>query len=109
VIIRDFNLVDISSLPSETDPILIVDSDTVLCAPVRAQPFEAISWWYGQLSEIFHAIHLVEFPSGHFPQISGTGFSGHPGIDAVKYCLGASIRERTYHGIHYNGMCNRPQ
>lgn len=108
VIIRDLNLVDISSLPSKTDPILIIDSDTVLPAPVRAQPFEAISWWYGQLSEIFHAIHLVEFPSGHLPQISRTRFSGHLGIDAVKYCLGASIPERAYHGCHYNGTRSRP-
>lgn len=109
VIIRDFNLVDISSLPSETDPILIVDSDTVLSTSVRPQPFEAISWRYSKLSEIFHAINLVEFPSSYLPQISRTGFSRCLGIDAVKYCLGASICERTYHGIHYNDTRNRPQ
>ena len=44
VIIRDLNLVDISSLPSETNPVLIVDSDTVLSVPVRSQPFETLSW-----------------------------------------------------------------
>lgn len=52
VIIRDFNLVDISSLPSETDPILIVDSDTVLSTSVRPQPFEAISWRYSELAKL---------------------------------------------------------
>lgn len=79
VIIRDFNLIDISSLPSETDPVLIVDSYTVLSAPVRPQTFEAISWRYSELGEIFHTIQLIEFPSGHLPQISGTDLPGHLG------------------------------
>lgn len=109
VIIRDLNLVDISSLPSETNPILIVNSDAVLSVSVRPQPFEAISRWYSELTESFHAINLIEFPSGHLPQISGTYFSGYLGINAIKYCLGASIPERTYHGLHYNGTRNRPQ
>lgn len=78
VIIRDLSLVDISSPPSETDPVLIVDSNTVLSVPVRLQPFEAISWRHSELSKIFHAINLIQFPSGHLPQISGTCFSGYP-------------------------------
>jgi hypothetical protein len=90
VVIRDLNLVDISSLPSETDPILIINSDTVLSAPVRPQPFQAISWWYSELSEIFHAINLIEFPSGHLPQISGTGFS------AISE---STVQEKTNHRI----------
>lgn len=109
VIIRDLNLVDISSLPSKTDPVLIVDPNAVLSAPVRPQPFEAISWRHSKLSKIFHAINLIQFPSGHLPQISGTCFSDYFGIDAVKYFLGASIPERAYHGDHYNGTRNRPQ
>jgi hypothetical protein len=81
----------------------------MLSLSVRPQPFEPVSWWNGKLDEISHAIDLIEFPSGHLPQISGTCFSSHLGINAVKYCLGASIRERTYHGIHYNESRNRPQ
>ncbi len=86
VIIRDLNLVDISSLPSKTDSVLIVDSNAVLPVPVGPQSFEAISWWNRKLSKILHAINLVKLPSGHVPQIAGTGFSGYLGIDAVKYC-----------------------
>jgi len=109
VIIRDLNHVDISSLPSKTDPILIVDSDTMLSLSVRPQPFEPVPWWNGKLDEISHAINLIEFPSGNLPQIARAGFSGHLRINAVKYCLRASIGERTYHGIHYNESRNRPQ
>ena len=83
VIILHLNPVDISNLPSKTDPILIVDPNAVLSATVRPQPFETISRWYSERSEIFYAIHLIEFPSGHPPQISGTYFSGHLGVDAV--------------------------
>jgi hypothetical protein len=85
VIIRDLNLVDISCLPSETDPILIVDPDTVLSVSVCPQPFKTVSWRNSELNEIFHSIDLIEFPSGHLPQIAGTCFSGYLGIDAVKY------------------------
>jgi hypothetical protein len=110
VIIRDLNLVDISSFPSETDPILIVDSDTVLAAPVRPQPFGAVSWWNREIDEISHAFDLIDFHSGNFPQMAGAGFSGYLGIDAVKCGLGALIQKRTYHGLHYNNDTrNRPQ
>jgi hypothetical protein len=81
----------------------------MLSDPVRPQPFKAISWWCSELDEIFHAINLIELPSGHLPQISRTGFSSYLGIDAVKYCLGTSIPERAYHEIHYNGTRNRLQ
>ena len=87
VIIRDFNLVDISSLPSETDPILIVDSDTVLSASVRPQPFEAISWRHSELSKIFHTINLIQFPSGHLSKLdlnSIFAFPGRPGRQARR-------------------------
>jgi hypothetical protein len=72
---------------------LIINPNTVLSAPVRPQPFEAISWWCSELDEIFHAINLITLPSGHLPQISGTGFSRCLGIDVVKYCLCASFHE----------------
>ena len=109
VIIRDLNLVDISTLPSKTDPILIVDPNTVLPASIRPQPFEAIAWWCSELDKIFYAINLIKLSSSHLPQISRTGFPSFLGIDAVEYCLGSSIRERTYHRPYYNGTRNSPQ
>lgn len=82
VIVRDLNLVGISSLPSETDPILVVNSDTVLSAPVRAQSLKAVSWWNSQFDEIPHAIDLIEFPSGHLPQIPWASLSGYLEIES---------------------------
>ena len=49
VTIHDLNLIAISTLPSKTDPILIVDPTTVPCASIRSQPFDAIAWWCSEL------------------------------------------------------------
>ena len=102
MVVRDFNLIDIASLPSEANPILIVDSNAVLPAPVPAQPFEVIPPWNREFAEISDSIDLVQFPPGNLPQIPGTRSSSHGSINAVKDVLGASATERAYHGLYYN-------
>ena len=52
MIVRDFNFVGIASLPFETNPILIVDSNTVLSDPISAQPFEVIPSWNSELAKV---------------------------------------------------------
>ena len=67
MIVRDFNFVGIASLPSETNPILIVDPDTVLPAPVSAQPFEVIPSWNSELAKVSNSIDLIELPPANLP------------------------------------------
>lgn len=109
MVVRDFNLIDIASLPSEANPILIVDSNAVLPAPVPTQPFEMIPPWNRKFAEISDPIDLVEFPPGHLPQIPGTRSSSHGSVNAVKDVLGASATERAYHGLYYNDIRDTSQ
>jgi hypothetical protein len=102
VIVRDFNFVGIASLPSETNPILIVDPDTVLPAPVSTQPFEAISPWDSKFADISDSIDLIELPPGNLPQNTGTCPSGNGRVAPIKDVLGALPTERPYHGCYYN-------
>ncbi len=94
MIVRDFNFVGIASLPSETNPILIVAPDTVLPAPVSSQPFEAIPPWNSKFADVSDSIDLIELPPGNLPQDTRTS---PPGIGALP-------TEQPYHGSYYNGI-----
>jgi hypothetical protein len=109
MIVRDFNFVGIASLPSETNPILIVDPDTVLPAPVSTQPFEAISPWNSKFADVSDSIDLIELPPGNLPQNTGTDPSGNGRVDPIEDVLSALPTERPYHGCYYNGIRNNHQ
>ena len=102
MIVRDFNFVGIASLPSETNPILIVDSNTVLSDPISAQPFEVIPSWNSELAKVSNSIDLIELPPANLPQDTGAGSSGNRRIDPIKDVLGTLPTKRTYHGHDYN-------
>ena len=109
MIVRDFNFVGIASLPSETNPILIVDPNAVLPAPVSAQPFEAISPWNSQFADVSDSIDLIELPPGNLPEDAGTSPPGNGRIDPIKNILSALPVERLYHGCYDNGIRDNPQ
>lgn len=109
MIVRDFNFVGIASLPSETNPILIVDPDTVLPAPVSSQPFEAIPPWNGKFADVSDSIDLIELPPGNLPQDTGTGPSGNGRVDPIKDVFGALPTERPYHRSYYNDLRDNHQ
>jgi hypothetical protein len=104
MVVCNFNLVGISSLPSEANPILIVDPDAVLSPPVAAQPFQTIPWWNSKLKQVPHPVDLIELPTGNLPQIPGTGSSGSGSVGAIKDVLAAPIPERANHGLYYNDL-----
>jgi hypothetical protein len=45
VIIGDFDFVGIAILPPETDPVLVIDPDTVLSGSIRSQALQPVSGW----------------------------------------------------------------
>ena len=102
VVVRDLNLVGISRLPSEANPILIVDPYAVLPAPVAAQPFESIPPRNTELAEVSDSIDLIELPTGDLPHVLGTGSSGNRTPDSIKDVLGPAAPEGAYHGLYYN-------
>jgi hypothetical protein len=46
VIVGDFYIVGILAIPSEANPILVVDADAILPGPIAFQGFEPVTRWY---------------------------------------------------------------
>jgi len=42
MVINDFNIIGISTLPSKTDAPLIVDTDAPLAFPISGKPFQTV-------------------------------------------------------------------
>jgi hypothetical protein len=91
VVVTDLDLVGTSSLPSEADPILIVDSNAVLTQPIAAQRLQAIPGWNGELMQCPHPIDLVELAASNRPTRSGAHSSGSRGIGSVEDVRGPLI------------------
>jgi hypothetical protein len=49
VVINNFYIIDITFFPTKTDPVLIVDADTVLTFPGSLQGFQAVPRWHSQI------------------------------------------------------------
>jgi hypothetical protein len=62
VVIRDFNVVGISRAPAETDPPLLVDSDTVLPISVTPELLESVAGRDPKIFEDRGGIEHPEFP-----------------------------------------------
>jgi hypothetical protein len=56
MVIDDFNLGRIAVLPAETDSPLIIDSNTVLTAPISGESFQSISGWDPQIGKCIRRI-----------------------------------------------------
>src|SRR4051812_22597092 len=68
VVVRDFDVVGIAVLPSETDPILFVDANAVLATTRTTEQFQTITRRNRQLRQFAYPIQLREFPCDHSPE-----------------------------------------
>ena len=67
VVIRDFDFLGMSILPTKADPILLVDSDAVLSFPSPLEPFQPVTGGYGELCNACNPIELIQLPAGGWP------------------------------------------
>jgi len=73
MVVRDFDLVGIATLPTETDAVLIINANAVLSTPTATQAFKAIPGRNCQLANMTHTVELVELAAGNAPQIPRAG------------------------------------
>jgi hypothetical protein len=65
VIIRNLDVEGVAVFPSKTDPILIVDSHTVLTRSIALQGFQPVGGWRGQIPKFLRIIDLDHSPQCH--------------------------------------------
>src|SRR2546428_9491103 len=104
MIIRDLDFAGIATLPSETDPILLVDPNAVLSAPTSTKPLESIPRRNRQLGKLPHPVELVKLSPCNGSQARWTTPSGGRLVDSVEKIPRSPIPEGAYHGSHYNGL-----
>ena len=93
VIVRDLDFVGISSLPTETDPVLIVDPYAVLTSPGSTQDLKSIAGRNREVSQIPYSVDLVKLPAGYRPGFQGADATRATGVSAVEDILSSPISE----------------
>ena len=93
MIVDDLNGVGVAVIPSETDPPLIVDSNTVLPCAISAQLLEPVTWGQPQILEPQRGVHVAELPEHHAPEV---GWKASDGL-AVPEPFGVTISEAPNH------------
>jgi len=83
--------------PTETDPILIGDSDTVLASSASLQAFQSVSGWHPKILERFGVIDEEELLPGPAREVRWTDLSYRLGVDTVEDVLGTLVSELNCH------------
>jgi hypothetical protein len=99
VVICDFDIVDMAFLPSETNPILLIDADAVLMLPISFEAFQSISRRHVKFVDLPNPVDLIQFPAGHRPHRAGAAPSSCLGCYTIKNILCTSGAEGSYHGL----------
>jgi hypothetical protein len=102
VVVRDFDFVGITLLPAKTDPVLIVNSNTVLALAIPSQSFKAVTGGYPKLLQALDPVQLRQLAPHNWPEFDRTGPAGLTTIYAVEQVLRGFISEGTYHDMYYN-------
>jgi hypothetical protein len=103
VVVNDLDFVGMSTVPSETNPKLLIDANAPLVAPISVQAFESIAGWSGQVAQLCRPVDLVQPSPGDIPLRSWATFPGESRVDAIENVLRTTVPERLNHQIDYNG------
>jgi hypothetical protein len=102
VVIRDFDFIGINPLPAETNPILIIDADTMLTASISLKAFQSVSWWNCELAQLPNPIELCQLATDDRPKLGWTSSPRSSAIDTIEQVFGSRVRKGAYHGMYYN-------
>jgi hypothetical protein len=97
MIVCDFNALRTARRPSEADPELVIDPDTMLAAPIGLQRFETVAWWYEQILQRLGRVQGIKLPSSHDMQSERQDFARSLGGSAIENVLRGRVREGLNH------------
>ncbi len=84
MIINDFHLIWACACPRETNPVLIIDSNTILAFTLSRELLQPITWRYTQFIEHFDRVELIQFSGCDSPKDIWASLPGFTGADAVE-------------------------
>ena len=90
MVIDDFNVGRTARGPSETDPKLLIDSDTELTLPVAFQGLKTVAGRDPEVLQVVGLVQLIQSTPSPGPEIRGAGLRCGFGIGAVKDVLETS-------------------
>ncbi len=98
MIVRDFNVGRPCFRPFETNPILVVNADTVLAFSVSVKRLQLIAGRRSEFVKRGNGIKLIKFSRSDFPNIFRADFQSLFRGLAIKNILRRLILEPFYHG-----------
>lgn len=84
VIIDHFDRFRAGLRPAKTDPILVIDADTMLAASITIQGLKAVSGRNAEIGEGLSRVELIEFALSDSPQILRQFSTSQATGDTVK-------------------------
>jgi hypothetical protein len=73
MVIRYLHLVWSVISPNETNPILLINANTMLASPISLQCFQPIAGRKSKFLQRFYRIQLIELSRCNSPQLLGAG------------------------------------
>ncbi len=64
VVVGDFRIVGILTIPAEAEPELVVDTDAMLAFSVSLECLEVVARWEAEFVQLRSGFQLSEFPEG---------------------------------------------
>ena len=93
MVIGDFDIVRMATLPTKANPVLGVDANAVLSASAAVKPLQPIPRWHGQLLEVTHSIQLIKLPPGDPPKRLGADLARRPAVQPIEDVFRPSVAE----------------
>ena len=111
MIVNDFDFIRSRIGPSETDPILLVDSNTVLSRTIAPQFFQTIPWRDREVAEFGRRIQLIKLSKRYFPQRLRAGAAGSilGQMKAKRWILYRIYKNPSYRWTSYWGAGQKTQ
>jgi hypothetical protein len=75
VIVNDFNVLSVCGLPNETDPPLIVDSNTVLPGALALESFQPVTRYAADFLQVGSGIKDAKFAASNAIESLGTSLT----------------------------------
>ena len=97
VVVHDLNVTGTPLGPRGTDPILLVDPDTMLAPSIPREQLKPVPGRNPQLIELLNGVELIQFAHSHAPKPTRAGRSSLLGSPAIEDVFRAFIPERLNH------------